>query len=165
MPAKVRNRSTMDTQDKNFLSAVELVRDRVPSFNEYPFSLSGVAALHTLPMHPAVTFFVGENGTGKSTLLEAIAVGLYLNPEGGSKNMNFATRASHSNLGEFLRLQRTARRPRDCWFLRAESFYNVATEIDNLKVTHGYGNKSLHEQSHGESFFSLFRHRFGGQGM
>ncbi len=155
----------MDIKDKNFLSAIELVRDRVPSFNEYPFSLSGVAALHTLPMHPAVTFFVGENGTGKSTLLEAIAVGLYLNPEGGSKNMNFATRASHSNLGEFLRLHRTARRPRDCWFLRAESFYNVATEIDNLKVSHAYGKKSLHEQSHGESFFSLFRHRFGGQGL
>jgi predicted ATPase len=120
-----------------------------------------------------VTFLVGENGSGKSTLLEAIAVALGLNAEGGSRNFNFTTRASHSDLYKFLRLRRGVRRPRDCYFLRAESYFNLATEIERLDAEHAnappiadsYGGNSLHEQSHGESFFSLFRNRFGGKGL
>jgi predicted ATPase len=126
-----------------------------------------------LDFHPRVTFLVGENGTGKSTLLEAIAVACGLNPEGGSRNFRFATRASHSPLDECLRLARTAGLPGDSYFLRAESFYNVASEIERLDREPGgggpiigaYGGRSLHEQSHGESFFALFQHRFGEHGL
>jgi predicted ATPase len=120
-----------------------------------------------------VTFFIGENGSGKSTLLEAIAVACGLNPEGGSRNFNFSTRASHSGLKDYLRLTRSARRVRDSYFLRAESYFNVATEIEALdeeplggaKIITSYGGKSLHEQSHGESFFALLMNRLGGDGL
>ena len=96
-----------------------------------------------------------------------------LNPEGGSRNFRFATRESHSNLGNVLRLARSARRIRDSYFLRAESYFNVATEIEALDREEGfgppiiksYGGKSLHEQSHGESFFSLFMNRLHGNGL
>lgn len=151
---------------------MRLARESVPSFGAYPFSLAAVAGLETIEFHPAVTFFVGENGSGKSTLMEAIAVALGLNAEGGSKNFSFSTRGSHSRLSEFLVLKRSLRKPRDLWFLRAESFFNVASEIERLdadgdapKIINAYGGKSLHEQSHGESFFALFRNRFGGQGL
>ncbi|HEX5241981.1 MAG TPA: AAA family ATPase [Tepidisphaeraceae bacterium] len=160
----------------HFLPEVQLLRDRVSPFEEYPFCLPAVKALDTLTLHPKVTFLIGENGSGKSTLLEAVAVGLGLNAEGGSRNFNFTTRSSHSSLCDFLRLRRSIRRPRDCWFLRAESFFNVATEIENLDaaspitpanpaIADAYGERSLHEQSHGESFFSLFQHRFHGTGL
>lgn len=121
-----------------------------------------------------VTFFVGENGSGKSTLLEGIAVTAGLNPEGGSGNFAFSTRDSHSDLGQHMTLIRHAvGRWRDSYFLRAESFYNVATNIEELdrqpaasrKVIESYGGRSLHEQSHGESFFALIMHRFGGHGL
>jgi predicted ATPase len=119
-----------------------------------------------------VTFLVGENGTGKSTLLEALAVGSGLNPEGGSRNFRFATRASHSRLDECLRLARAPAVPGDSYFLRAESFYNVATEIERLdsepggpKIIGAYGGVSLHERSHGESFFALFKSRFRDHGL
>ena len=160
-----------------FLLDLQLLRDRVPSFADYPFCLPAVRQLETLPFHPRVTFLVGENGSGKSTLLEAIAVACDLNPEGGSRNFNFATRASHSGLDRFLRLARSPRLPRDSFFLRAESFYNVATEIETIDrefaksglrgkpLKDTYGGRSLHEQSHGESFFALFEHRFRGPGL
>ncbi len=156
----------------HFLAFVELIREDVPSFGKYPFSLPAVSALHSFELHPAVTFLVGENGSGKSTLLEAIAVGLGLNPEGGSRNFNFATRASHSELSAYLRLRQTTTKPRDTYFLRAESFFNVATEIENLDkegvgppLINSYGGRSLHEQSHGESFYALFANRFKGAGL
>ncbi len=114
-----------------------------------------------------MTYFIGENGTGKSTLLEAIAVADGFNPEGGSRNFNFTTRDTHSRLHRAITLGRGARPERrsDGWFLRAESFYNVATEIDNLGVVGGYGGKSLHHLSHGESFFTLFMERLRGNGF
>jgi predicted ATPase len=129
-------------------------------------------ALGTLSFESPVAIFVGENGTGKSTLLEAIAVGLGFNPEGGTRNFDFETRASHSELYAHLRLRRTGH-PRDGFFLRAESFYNVASNIDEMDkiiarappVIASYGGKSLHRQSHGESFMALVQNRFGGQGL
>ena len=119
-----------------------------------------------------VTFFVGENGTGKSTLLEAVAVAMGFNPEGGTRNFNFATAETHSPLNEFITVVKGVR-PRDGFFLRAESFYNVASYIDLLDsepsfgapVIESYGGVSLHEQSHGESFLALFKNRFGGNGL
>jgi predicted ATPase len=159
--------------DSPYLRCARLNRDAIESFDRYPFSLPAVRNLDALDLHPKVTYFVGENGTGKSTLLEALAVKLGFNPEGGSRNFQFETRASHSELHQFLRIERGRARPRDGFFLRAESFFNVATEIERLDsepstappIANSYGGSSLHEQSHGESFFTLLLNRFGGQGL
>lgn len=112
----------------------------------------------------SITFFVGENGTGKSTLLEGIAVAYGFNAEGGTKNFSFSTKDTHSELSEHLTL---AKRDyaKDGFFLRAESLYNAATYIDEVKATHNYGNVSLHNQSHGESFLSIVQNRFSGNGL
>jgi predicted ATPase len=164
----------MPTWDaRNFLVRIALLRERVESFADYPFNIPAIGGLDTIEVDQPVTFFVGENGAGKSTLLEAIAVGMGLNPEGGSRNFRFATRESHSNLSRHLRLSRSPRRVRDSFFLRAESYFNVATEIEALDedpfggppVIDSYGGKSLHEQSHGESFFALFMNRLRGNGL
>lgn len=149
-----------------YLIDVQLRPDKSPDFSAYPFCLPAVRHLGKLEFDPAVTFIVGENGSGKSTLLEALAVALGFNAEGGSKNFNFRTRESHSGLHEYLRIGRGVRLPRDGYFLRAESFFNVATEIENIgTLLHAYGGRSLHEQSHGESFMALLEHRFGGRGL
>ncbi len=148
-----------------YCSRISLLRDKVESFARYPFSLPAVATLDSIELHPKVTFIVGENGSGKSTLLEAIAIGMGFNAEGGTKNFNFSTRPSHSELHDYLRIAKGFKRPRDGFFLRAESFFNVATEIDNLGASQSYGGRSLHEQSHGEAFMSLMMERFGGQGL
>ena len=131
----------------------------------YPFNLPAVRHLDELVFHPKVTFLVGENGSGKSTLIEALALAWGFNAEGGSRNFNFATRASHSPLHRFVRPVRSAKKARDGYFLRAESFFNVATQVDELGVLNSYGSRSLHEQSHGESFFALLEHRMKGQGL
>lgn len=156
-----------------FVDRVTLLRDKVEFFTEYPFKLPAVRALESLAMHPKVTFLIGENGSGKSTLMEAIAVSLGFNPEGGTKNFNFSTRASHSILHQYLRIAKGYKRPETGFFLRAESFFNLATEIENLDsqpaagppVITFYGNRSLHEQSHGESFLALMNNRFGPKGL
>jgi predicted ATPase len=157
---------------QQYVIRVELKRDEVPSFAAYPFSLPAVRNLDVLKLHPRVTYFVGENGSGKSTLLEAIAVSCGFNAEGGTRNFRFGTRASHSDLHEYIRVAKGIRKPKDGFFLRAESFFNVATEIERLdsegmgpRVIDSYGGKSLHEQSHGESFLALMMNRFGGHGL
>jgi predicted ATPase len=165
--------TTRSWQSRNFLIELRLLRENVPSFEEYPFTIPSIAGLDELQLVEPVTFFVGENGSGKSTLLEAIAVALRLNPEGGSRNFNFSTRASHSGLKDYLRLVRSPRRMRDVFFLRAESYFNVATNIEDMDrepafaspIVNSYGGRSLHEQSHGESFFALFMNRLGGDGF
>jgi predicted ATPase len=155
-----------------YVCRVSLRREKVESFDRYPFSLAAVRTLD-LDLHPKVTFFIGENGSGKSTLLEALAVSLGFNAEGGTRNFRFGTRASHSVLHEYLRVAKGVHRPRDGFFLRAESFFNVATQIETLDsapssappLIASYGGRSLHEQSHGESFLALMMHRFGGRGL
>ncbi|MCU0875756.1 MAG: AAA family ATPase [Pirellulaceae bacterium] len=152
-----------------FLRSVSLRRDRIASFDEYPFSIPAIRHLHALELHPNVTFLIGENGTGKSTLLEAIAVSEGFNPEGGSRNFAFKTRDTHSHLYQYLQPNRGIRRARhDAFFLRAESFYNVATWVDSLgfdPAKSPYGTRSLHEQSHGEAFLTMFVERFSGNGL
>jgi predicted ATPase len=108
---------------------------------------------------------VGENGSGKSTLLEAIAISWGFNAEGGSKNFNFSTQSTHSDLYKCLRLSKGTSQAKDGYFLRAESFYNVASEVKKLGVGDSYGDKALHDQSHGESFMSLVLNRFSGNGL
>lgn len=154
----------MENMD-NYIRSVELLRERISSFSEYPFCLPVIRDLSGLEFHSKVTCFVGENGTGKSTILEAIATAYGFNPEGGTKNFNFSTKATHSVLYECIRLAKGIRRPKDGFFLRAESFYNVATNIDELDVTDSYGGISLHRQSHGEAFMSLLLNKFRGEGL
>lgn len=131
-----------------------------------------LASGHPLNLKNSVTFFVGENGAGKSTLIEAIAVAYGFNAEGGSRNFSFSTAQTHSGLWKNLTLSRH-KYAKDGFFLRAESFYNVATNIDEMDqqpslsgpVIQSYGGVSLHQQSHGESFLALVQNRFGGQGL
>ncbi len=141
----------------------------------YPFTLPAVSRLSRvggLELPAGVTFLVGENGSGKSTIVEAVAVAAGINPEGGSQNFRFASRSSESTLGERLVLRWGPRKPRTRFFLRAESYYNVATEIERLDEDPGsppllpaYGGVSPHERSHGESFLDLVVHRFGRDGL
>ncbi|WP_366249870.1 AAA family ATPase [Terribacillus aidingensis] len=140
--------------------------------NHFPFSLPVIQKLGKLSFHPNVTYIIGENGMGKSTLLEAIAVALGFNPEGGSRNFSFSSFESHSDLHEHIRIVRGGNRPRDGYFFRAETFYNLATNIEEMdregygqKIIDSYGGKSLHEQSHGEAFFAAFMERFSGNGL
>ncbi len=149
---------------QQLVRAVYLERARVPTFDEYPFSVPAVRGLHQLDLDSGVTFLVGDNGAGKSTLIEAIAVAAGFNAEGGTRNFNFKTRSSESDLHAFIRLVRGVRRPSSGFFLRAESFFNVATEVERLGVD-GYGDRSLHEQSHGESFLTLAMERFVDGGL
>ncbi len=147
-----------------FIESVFLDRTRIFDPTHYAFNLPSLKNFSKLELHPRVTFFVGENGSGKSTMLEAIAIANGLNAEGGSRNMMFATRESHSKLHMALKLRRFHALVPDAWFVRAESLFNVATEIENLGVDNNYGGKSLHEQSHGEAFMTLVENRFG-QGL
>jgi predicted ATPase len=163
-----------------FLQSVELpAPSDGPPRSGYPWTLPAIAPLALgLPLHPSVTYLIGENGSGKSTLLEAIAVAAGLNPEGGSSNFAFTTRASHSELSRAVRLIRGPRRPRTDFFLRAESLFNAASYLERLNddvdaagaalagnPLEPYGGRSLHEQSHGESFLALMVNRFGPDGL
>jgi predicted ATPase len=154
---------------------IEALFERREGWNAgaYPFNLPVVRDLDRLAFHPRVTFLVGENGSGKSTLIEALAVAWGFNAEGGTKNFSFSTRGSHSELHRFIRPSRSHVRAHDGFFLRAESYFNIGTEIERLDedpfggppLIDAYGGKSLHEQSHGEAFFALFDNRFRGDGL
>ena len=152
-----------------FLQAV-----RLKSAEElgYVARIPAIRHLKRLVFPSQVTFFVGENGSGKSTLLEGIAVAMGFNPEGGTLNFSFSTSDTHSRLWGALTLERGIHRPRDGFFLRAESFFNVATELERIQrddpgkmALDAYGGRSLHSQSHGESFLTLVLERFGGSGL
>jgi len=156
--------------NSQYLRSIELKRDNIKSFLKYPFCLPAIKRLSSLEFHPKVTFIVGENGTGKSTILEAIAVACGFNAEGGTKNFNFTTSDTHSELHNYIKLIKGIRTPKDGFFLRAESFYNLATNIDDLEkerpgLLSSYGGSSLHQQSHGESFFSVFMNRLKRNGL
>nr|WP_206154763.1 AAA family ATPase [Clostridium beijerinckii] len=141
--------------------------------DSYIKELPVVNNLTSLDLSSNVTYFVGENGSGKSTLLEAIAVNSGFNAEGGTKNFCFSSRETHSDLYKYITVVKGVQRPRDGFFLRAESFYNVATEIEKLDlessegvpVIKSYGGTSLHKMSHGESFITLMTNRFSGNGL
>lgn len=153
-----------------FIGSVRLDRDNIPNPDVYPFSIPVLRDFDELRFRKPVTFFIGENGTGKSTLIEAIAVAAGLNPEGGTQNFNFHTKDTHSGLSEYLVLGKYGR-PRTKFFLRAESFYNVASEVVRLSeecysgpLYPEYGG-NLHECSHGESFLRLVQNRFSPRGL
>jgi predicted ATPase len=164
--------------------SIRLRRDGIDDWTAYPFSVASIAALPTIDVRARVLFFVGENGSGKSTLLEALACACGFGPEGGSRNLRFSTRVAvggddapgnddaSDGIGRLADALEIARRTRhrDGFFLRAESFHNVATRIDEMarddrSAYRAYGGRSLHERSHGESFLTLFLERFGAGGL
>lgn len=158
------------------LDKMVLNKGDVPSFEQYPFSIDIIKNMKEIHFPTKVTFFVGENGTGKSTLLEAIAANAGFGVEGGSKNISFKSNsyeniysAAH-NLGDRITLSWRIK-PRNGYFFRAESFFNVASYLDYLEKECGggaydpYGGKSLHSQSHGESFLAFFQNRLGAEGF
>lgn len=158
----------MEQNNKPYLQRIYFHPQKTLDPQAYPLTIPAINDLEKIRFHPDVTFLVGENGSGKSTLLEAVAIAMGFNPEGGSRNFNFSTRDSHSNLSDYLRTVKGIKRPRTGYFLRAESFFNVATEIENIDpglIQLAYGGVSLHQQSHGESFMALLNHRFGANGF
>lgn len=157
--------------DDLYIKSVSIEYTKIPK-DDYISKLSVVKNIKQLEFNKPVTFFVGENGLGKSTLIEAIATKWGFNAEGGSRNFNFYTKRTESHLNKYINLARGPYRLRDGYFVRAESLYNVATNIDNLDliecnappISLAYGG-SLHNQSHGESFLTLFFKRFRGRGL
>ena len=149
-----------------FLKKVTLIRENITSFTRYPFSIPSIKNMYHIEFKSRVTFFVGENGSGKSTLLEAIADKCDFNTAGGGRNNVYEVYASESALGNYIRLSWMPKITNG-FFLRAESFYHFASHIDDVDDTgfRDYGGCSLHKQSHGESFLSLFLNRFKGKAI
>jgi predicted ATPase len=155
----------MELSAKPYLQEVSIRTDAEINFDVYPYNIPSVREMGLLKFHADVTFFVGENGAGKSTVLEAIAVALGYGPEGGTRNVQMQTVESISPLHQSLRLARSFRKPKDGYFLRAESFFNVATYMDEVGYLSGYGDRSLHARSHGEAFMTLLTNKFRGKGL
>ncbi len=137
---------------------------------KYPFNIPAVSHIDGIEFHEDVTFFVGENGSGKSTILEAMAVAMGLGREGGTRNIRFETAETVPALHQFLKLVKSHEKAKDLFFLRAESLYNVGSYLDELqkedsKTLASYGGKSLHHQSHGESFMTMLLTKFRGNGL
>jgi predicted ATPase len=154
-----------------FLRKIKLLRDKISDFHSYPFSIPTIKTFDELHLDNDVTFFVGENGSGKSTLLEGIANQIGFNQAGGNQSNLYEITDTVSNLGDYLRLSWLPK-INNGFFLRAETFYDFASYLEVLQkenpaidVFASYGGKSLHEQSHGESFLSLFKNRFGQRGI
>lgn len=154
----------MPKRTKPYLLHAAFRPDAELNFDEYPFNIPAVREIGNIDFHPNVTFFVGENGSGKSTVLEGIAVALGFGAEGGTKNVQFKTVESTSGLHDVLRLARGVPKPKDGYFLRAESFFNVASYMDEVDYLQGYGG-SLHARSHGESFMAVLLNKLRGDGM
>ena len=132
--------------------------------DSYLREIEALKDLKTLDFNSNVTFFVGENGSGKSTLLEAMAIASGFNPEGGTKNYSFSTYDSHSELYDAIRVVRGSRKARWGYFLRAESFYNVAT-MEERYADDGHESQKYHEKSHGESFLALAQNQLRPGGL
>ena len=162
--------------DHKYIRSIKIEWEKTDQ-DAYYRDIKALASIKELDFHQNITFFVGENGSGKSTLLEAIAVAYGFNPEGGSVHYNFSSNDTHTDLWKHLRIVKGIRKAKDGFFLRAESFYNVATKMEELAKTtgggimmdpaflSGYGGKSLHHQSHGESFLAIVQNRFRGDGV
>ena len=151
--------------EKLFVNQIRLNREKIDT-SKYPFNIPCLTSFEELTLHHPVTLFYGENGVGKSTFIEAVAIALGLNPEGGSNNMQFSNYDDYSELYKHLTISKFGV-PKTKFFLRAESFFNVATEISNNGdlVDTTYGGEDLHACSHGESFLKLVEHRFWNQGL
>lgn len=147
-----------------YLRTIRLLHERFPRTDHYPFTLPSLRQLEEIELTTSVTFFVGENGSGKSTLLEAVAYQCGFHTAGGSRNNHYEVERSEAALGDYIQLSWLPKVTRG-FFLRAESFYQFASHVDATGSADAYGGRSLHKQSHGEAFFSLFTHRFSGKGI
>ncbi len=149
------------------LKTIKLLRESVVRWDEYPFNIPPIASLDALEITSRICFFVGENGSGKSTLMEAIAAHYGFGREGGSRNFSIETTPSLHSIDSLVRSLRVGftNRTGSGFYLRAESFFNVASYVDSVGGIDSYGGKSLHDQSHGESFISLLQHRFTRSGF
>lgn len=154
----------MDFNNNLFVKKIVLERNKIDNFDEYPFNIDVIKNLDEIRFNKNVTFLVGENGIGKSTFIEALAVNLGMNPEGGSQNFMFSTKNTHSNLYKYLKIP-TMYKPVTKYFLRAESFYNVISEIEDSGLNEFYEGFKMHECSHGESFIQLVQSRFYPRGL
>ena len=151
---------------KPYLQEIQLKHEMVASYHEYPFCIPCIKNLSSLEFHEDVTFIIGENGAGKSTLIEAIALGLGFGIEGGTKNVQIATHNNNaSQLCKYLKFVKSFKKPSDYYFLRAESFYNVATYMEEVDYLIEYGGNSLHNYSHGESFMATLSNKLKGNGL
>lgn len=155
----------MTRRTKPYLLHASIHPDADIDYESYPFNIPAVREIASIEFHPNVTFFVGENGSGKSTVMEGIAEALGFGTEGGTRNVQFRSAGSTSRLHDSLRLARGVPKPRDEYFLRAESFFNVASFMDETGYLGGYGGKSLHAQSHGESFMAVLVNKLRGNGL
>ncbi len=157
-------------ESKLMIKKISLERDKIESFDEYPFNIEVVKNFDELNLDSQVTFFVGENGVGKSTFIEAIAVALGMPAEGGTENFRYETKNTTSILSDYLRISKF-NKPKTKFFLRAESFYNFSSEVERLVNENGFYNLynsyggSLHECSHGESFLQLVKNKFTENGL
>jgi len=153
---------------KPYLRGIRLERELADDPRSWPFTIPAFQDMRELDFHDDVTFLVGENGSGKSTLLESIADKLRLKTEGGAEISSFDSSAE-SAFGDALSLVRGGKRPTESYFLRAESFYNVATELDeqseDARESFTYGVDSLHRVSHGEAFLAALSHKLLGAGL
>ena len=146
-----------------FIRAASMDWDGVDK-SSYLWNIPAIAGVEWVDFDKPVTCFVGENGSGKSTLLEAMAINCGFNPEGGTKHYSFSTFDSHSELNQCMRLIKGPKKPRWGYFLRAESFYNVAT-AEAAYSQSGGTPQHLHEKSHGESFLATVHNNFQGGGV
>lgn len=149
------------------LKKLTLLRDRVEDWDSYPFFVPAIRGLGELNIGSRVVLFAGENGSGKSTLLEAIARHYGFGPEGGNRNLQNDTTEHNHSIDPLVRALRLSfdKRTGAGFFLRAESFFNVASTVDLLGVQEYFGGRSLHMQSHGESFFTLLTSKFQRNGL
>ena len=150
--------------DSQLINGVLIDWDKIEP-DSYLRNIDAINSINRISFTHSVTFFVGENGSGKSTLLEAIAIAYGFNPEGGTRNYSFSTYDSHSELCSALRLSRGVRRAGYGYFLRAESFYNVATKEEEYSRGPGGRPQHFHEKSHGESFLALAQNSFRANGL
>lgn len=150
--------------NNQFIQGVSIDWSKI-AFNSYLRDIEALKEIEYLEFKKPVTFFVGENGSGKSTMLEAIAVAMGFNPEGGTKNYNFATYDSHSELYDAIRVRKGIRQAGWGYFLRAESFYNVATQEEEYSRYSPVPSEELHKKSHGESFLSIAQKHFKQNGL
>ena len=149
------------------LKKIAILRERVKAWDSYPLSLPVIRCLGELSLRSRVCLFAGENGTGKSTLLEAVAAHYGFGREGGNRNfLNDSTESNHS-IDPLVRALRLSfdKRTGSGYFLRAESFFNTVSYIDNLGINAFYGGRSLHTRSHGETFFTLLQLKFKRNGL
>ncbi len=160
----MNDNSGFDKKAELYIKGISIDWDKI-SQSSYLRDIPSISNMTTLNLHKPITFFVGENGSGKSTMMEAIAVAYGFNPEGGTRNYSFSTYDSHSELCNAMRLIRGYKKPEWGYFLRAESFYNVATAEDEYSRGPGGVPQHFHEKSHGESFLALAQNSFRGNGI